>query len=99
MVETSTIPNPDLSPDRERRPPWAKPDRRRSAQHDFHRVARYTLSFRAANVMTLAKRADLRIAEMESVRRLTSLPSFTAMVVIRGQHVLFERYARDLVKS
>jgi CubicO group peptidase (beta-lactamase class C family) len=38
---------------------------------------------------------DLTIAEMETVRHFTSLPWFSAMVVIRGQHILFERYAPD----
>jgi len=45
--------------------------------------------------MTLEKRMDLQIADMESVRHLTLLPWFSAMVVIRGQHILFERYAAD----
>lgn len=53
------------------------------------------MSFRAARVMPLERRMDLRIAELEAVRHYTSLPWFSAMVVIRGQHILFERYAPD----
>jgi len=45
--------------------------------------------------MRLEKRMDLRIAELEAVRHYTSLPWFSALLVIRGQHVLFERYAPD----
>jgi hypothetical protein len=42
---------------------------------------------------------DLRIAELEEVRYHTSLPWFSAMIVIQGQHILFERYARDFGTS
>jgi CubicO group peptidase (beta-lactamase class C family) len=38
---------------------------------------------------------DLRIADLDSVRTLTTLPWFSAMIVIRGPHILFERYAPD----
>jgi CubicO group peptidase (beta-lactamase class C family) len=45
--------------------------------------------------MPLQKCMDLRIAELEAVRQLTSLPWFSAMIVVRGQYILFERYASD----
>jgi CubicO group peptidase (beta-lactamase class C family) len=49
--------------------------------------------------MVLEKRMELPIAELEAVRRLTSLPWFSAMVVIRGPYILFERYAADCGKN
>jgi hypothetical protein len=38
---------------------------------------------------------DLRIPELDTMHHLTSLPWFSAMIVIRGQHISFERYAPD----
>jgi CubicO group peptidase (beta-lactamase class C family) len=89
------IPNPDLEVFEENKSRWSHADHRRHGWHNLHKIARYGMSIRAARVMPLEKRMNLRIAELEAVRHLTSLPWFSAMVVIRGQHVLFERYAPD----
>ncbi|WP_292506512.1 serine hydrolase [Mesorhizobium sp.] len=87
--------NPDLTVNAENQTHWNQPDHRRHGFHNLHRHTRYGMSFRAARVMMLQKRMDLRIADMESVNRLTSLPWFSAMAVVRGKDVLFERYAPD----
>jgi CubicO group peptidase (beta-lactamase class C family) len=88
-------PNRDLVVGSDRRPRWNEPDHRRRGFHDLHLIAKYAESFRAARVMRLERRMDLRIAEREDVRRLTTLPWFSAMVVLRGSHILYERYAAD----
>jgi CubicO group peptidase (beta-lactamase class C family) len=49
--------------------------------------------------MRLEKRMDLGMAELDLVRQITRTPWFSGMVVIRGQHVLYERYARDFHKD
>jgi CubicO group peptidase (beta-lactamase class C family) len=90
-----TLPNPDLEIVDGNKSHWTHANHRRHGWHNLHRIARYTMSFRSERVLTLEKRMDLRIAALESVRYLTSPPWFSAMVVIRGQHVLFERYAAD----
>jgi CubicO group peptidase (beta-lactamase class C family) len=95
MSAIATFPNPDLVVVSVNKSHWTHPDHRRHGFHNLHRLARYGMSFRAAQVLRLDKRADLRIANREDVQRLTALPWFSAMVVIRGQHVLFERYAAD----
>ncbi|MSP84162.1 MAG: serine hydrolase, partial [Alphaproteobacteria bacterium] len=95
MAEVVTIPNPDLAVTHDNKARWNLPDHRRHGFHNLHTLFRYGMSFRAGRVMTLEKRMDMRIPELPEVRRLTSLPWFSAMVVIRGQHVLFERYAPD----
>ncbi|ESY28921.1 serine hydrolase [Mesorhizobium sp. LNJC391B00] len=87
--------NPDLTVNPLGQSRWNYPDYRRHGFHNLHRIARYGLSFRAARVMELQKRMDIRIAEMDSVHRLTSLPWFSAMAVVRGTELLFERYASD----
>jgi len=95
MSSVITTPNRDLEVTDGNKPRWSVADHRRRGWHQLHRIARYGLSFRAARVMTLEKRMELRIAALESVRQLTSLPWFSAMVVIRDQHILFEKYAAD----
>ncbi len=95
MEPIATIPNPDLAVGTDNKARWNLPDHRRHGFHNLHTLARYGMSFRAARVMTLSKRMDMRIPELPEVRRLTSLPWFSAMVVIRGQHILYERYAPD----
>lgn len=95
MQDVTTVPNPDLAVEHDNKANWNLPGNRRHGFHNLHRLARYTTAYRAARVMTLETQADLGIAEREDVRRLAALPWFSAMVIIRGQHVLFERYARD----
>src|SRR5712675_1900084 len=90
-----TTVNPDLEIIAGNKARWAHADHRRRGFFALHRLARYSMSFRSRSVLVLEKRMELRIAELEAVRRLTSLPSFSAMVVVRGQNIVFERYASD----
>ena len=90
-----THPNPDLMVGPERHPRWnAAPDRRHGF-HNLHRIARYTLGFRAAHVLDLRLAADLAIPARDDVRQLTGLPWFSAMAVSEGNRLLFEAYAPD----
>jgi CubicO group peptidase (beta-lactamase class C family) len=91
----STFPNVDLEIAEGNMSRWSRADQRRRGFHHLHQIARYGCSFRSARVLRLEKRMSLRIAELEGVRRLTALPWFSAMVVIQGQYVVFERYASD----
>lgn len=91
----TTIANPDLEVIQGNKARWSHADHRRWGMHNLHRIARYGLALRAARVMPLEKRADLRIAGLDAVRHFTSVPAFSAMVVVRGQYILFERYAAD----
>ncbi len=95
MTEIVTIANPDLEVSDDNKARWNMPDHRRRGFHNLHLMARYAMSLRATRVMTLTRRFDMRIAEMEAVRRFTQHPAFSALVVIRGQHVLHEAYAVD----
>jgi CubicO group peptidase (beta-lactamase class C family) len=74
---------------------WNEPAQRRRGFHNLHRIARYVQSFRAATVLGLVSAPAKAIAAREDVARLTGLPGFSAMVVARGDQVLFERYAAD----
>jgi CubicO group peptidase (beta-lactamase class C family) len=77
------------------RPGWNQPDRRRRAFHDMPGVFRYSLGFRAPEVLRLRKVVDRRIGDLESVRRLTGTPHFSGMVAVREGSILFEAYAPD----
>lgn len=95
MAETDTIPNPDLAVGAGSMPGWNQPGNRRAAFHGLQRVARYVKSFRAPRVWPLKLDMSWDIARREDVRFLTALSSFSAMVVVRDDTVLFERYAPD----
>jgi CubicO group peptidase (beta-lactamase class C family) len=99
MARTVTFSNPDLEVIEGNKSRWSHADHRRHGFHNLHRISRYGMSFRAARVMALEKRIDLRIAELEGVRYLTQLPWFSAMIAIQGQHIIFERYAADFGKD
>ena len=88
-------PNPDLAIGPDARPRWNSSAHRRHGFHNLHRIARYVHSFRAAAVLPLTLEADLAIAARDDVARLTASPWFSAMVVARGDKVLYEKYAPD----
>ena len=88
-------PNPDLTVGADHKPRWNSADGRRHGFHNLHRIARYVQSFRAADVLSLHRDTDVALAARPDVAQLTALPFFSAMVVLRGDRVLFERYAPD----
>lgn len=91
----STHPNPDLTVGPDRHPRWNAAPHRRQGFHNLHRIARYTQGFRAARVLDLRLSVDLSIPQRDDVRRLTTLPWFSAMAVIEGDRLLYEAYAPD----
>jgi CubicO group peptidase (beta-lactamase class C family) len=95
MTPIRTTPNADLAIVPGNKGHWCHADYRRHGWQNLHTIARYGMSLRSADVMSLEKSTDLRIAELEGVRHLTSLPWFSALLVVRGQKILFERYAPD----
>lgn len=88
-------PNPDLAVGADARPRWNSAPHRRHGFHNLHRLTRYASSFRAGAVLDLRLSADLSIAARDDVRRLTTSPWFSAMVVIEGNRLLYEHYAPD----
>lgn len=95
MRNIRTIPNRELAVARDNKGNWNLPEERRRSFHTLDQWSRYTISFRSESTMVLEDQADLRIAELDSVRQLTTLREFSAMVVVRGSDVLYERYAPD----
>ncbi|WP_185928377.1 serine hydrolase [Mesorhizobium sp. M6A.T.Ce.TU.016.01.1.1] len=91
----ASIPNPDLAIAADNKPRWELPDHRRHGFHNLHRIARYSLSFRAPSVMPLVKQVDWTIGERPDVARFLAMPHFSAFVVVQGNHILYEAYAPD----
>jgi CubicO group peptidase (beta-lactamase class C family) len=95
MSALVTVQNPDLLVGADNKSAWTRATDRRRGLHNLHRIARYVMSFRAAQVLPLEPHPDQRIADLPAVRHYTALPCFSAMVVVRATHILFERYAPD----
>jgi CubicO group peptidase (beta-lactamase class C family) len=88
-------PNPDLSVGPDGWTCWNSAPKRRHGFHNLHRISRYAQSYRASRVLDLSLSADLSIAAREDVRRLTTLPWFSAMAVTEGDRLIHEAYAAD----
>lgn len=87
--------NPDLSIYSDNKPRWNTPDFRRAGYHNLHNINRYGLSLRSDRILRLSKSINSRIGDLPEVARLTSAESFSAMVVVRDQTILYEKYAAD----
>jgi CubicO group peptidase (beta-lactamase class C family) len=95
MNHLRTAPNSDLDIIEGNKCRWSHADRRRHGWHNLHNIVRYSSSYRAAHTLRLQKRMDIGIAEDEALRHITSLPWFSAIVILHEQDILFERYATD----
>lgn len=91
----TTHSNPDLLVGADARPRWNSAPHRRHGFHNLHRLSRYVQSFRAKQVWDLRLSTDETIAGREDVARLCANPWFSAMVVVEGNRILYERYAPD----
>lgn len=90
-----SIANPDLVTLADNKARWNLPDHRRHGFHNLHTIARYGLSFRAPRVLPLRKEIDWTIGERPAVARLLAMPHFSAFVVVNGDRIVYEAYARD----
>ncbi len=91
----SAIPSPTLEVGPDNLSSWSRADTRRWGFHNLHSLSRFSFSVRAPAVMPLKKAADLRILDLPRVQKLTATPFFSAMAVVRGGDVIYERYAPD----
>ncbi|WP_164782296.1 serine hydrolase [Mesorhizobium sp. M7A.F.Ca.CA.001.04.1.1] len=90
-----SIANPDLDILFDNQPRWNLPDYRRRGFHNFHTTMRYAMSLRAPRALPLRKQIDWTIRERPGVARFLAMPHFSAFVVLRGERILYERYAPD----
>ncbi|MCZ6884994.1 MAG: serine hydrolase, partial [Alphaproteobacteria bacterium] len=91
----TTTANPDLVVAEGGRTRWNTPETRRWGFHNLHRISRYGLSLRSRDVLVLRRDIDRRIAELDAVRHMTGTTIFSGLAVVRGNTLLYERYAPD----
>lgn len=94
-MSISSIANPDLAIVSDNKARWNTPAHRRAGFQNLHTINRYGMSLRADEVLVLSEVFDPRIGELGAVKALTSTGIFCGMVIVRGQEVLFEKYAND----
>ena len=90
-----TYPNPDLNVTHDNKARWNQPNTRRHGYHNLYRIPRYSVSFRAANVLHLETNIEASIGMRPDVKKMTETIHFSGMVVLKGQELIFERYADD----
>ena len=90
-----SYPNPDLMVKGDHKARWMQPYNRRYSFHNFSEVTRYHQTFRSAEVMALFPDEDQRIGKLALVQELVDHPYFCGLCVVKGNRILFERYARD----
>ena len=74
---------------------WNLPHNRRASFHNLHRIVRYGFSVRAPDVLKLTSCTDERISQLDTVQKLCNADIFSAMVVLRGDQLIYEQYAPD----
>jgi CubicO group peptidase (beta-lactamase class C family) len=91
----ATFPNPDLHITQDNKARWNQPKTRRHGFHNLYRIPRYSVSFRAAKVLHLETNINASIGMRPDVKKMTETNHFSGMVVLKGQELIFERYADD----
>ena len=91
--------NSDLHADKGQYEKWNQPQNRRWSFHHLHTIVRYGFSLRAPEILPLEPRLNPEIEKFDSVRQLTTKSSFSALVALRGESVIYEKYAPDFSKT
>lgn len=74
---------------------WENGENRRFGLHHFDQIARYTMGVRPSVVRKLKKTQDLDIGEIPEVKYLTNTTAFSGLVVVKGDTIVYEKYAPD----
>ena len=90
-----TYKNPDLSITKYNLAAWAIPENRRHGFHNLYRLPRYSFSVRAPEILDLERDISVGMGFRSDVKEMTQSQSFSAMVVLKGQRLLYENYAGD----
>lgn len=92
---TTTHPNTDLVVGTDDKENWMRSENRRHGFHNLSDMCRSGWMVRAPQVLSLERSVDWRIANLDQVRTVTTLPWFSGMAVAQDQRLLFETYASD----
>jgi hypothetical protein len=87
-----TQPNPDLAVNASRLAEWNTPQRRRQSFRCLQDIHRRGLSFRAPDMLPLVTAENPAIP---AVKGLLDGPSFCALVIAQGDHIVLQRHAAD----
>ncbi len=87
--------NPDLVVTEDNKVAWSTPETRRHGFHNLYRLPRYSFSVRAPTVLKLERDIDVNINFIPDVQEMTQAESFSGMVALKGQKIIFEKYATD----
>ena len=74
---------------------WENGENRRYGLQNFEKVVRYTSSVRPTTIRKLKKSQDLNIGDLPEINNLTSTTSFSGIVIIKGDTIVYEKYAPD----
>ncbi|MDH3741708.1 MAG: serine hydrolase [Hyphomicrobiales bacterium] len=94
-MSISSFANPDLAILADNKARWNTPAHRRAGFQNLHTINRYGISLRSDEVLALSEAFDPSIGELGAVKALTGTGIFCGMIIVRGQDVLFEKYADD----
>lgn len=89
------VPNPELTVGEDNKQLWNQPAHRRWGFHNAHRLFRRAHMVRARNVFVLHPVPPDDELCHPAIDTLISHPAFSALVCVRGNEILFERYAED----
>jgi len=91
--------NQDLSIHVDNKPKWNLPKYRRHGFRNLHKINKYGMFLRSQNILDLEKNYINNINNFPSVMKMINHKSFCSLVVVRGQEILFERYADDFSEN
>lgn len=95
LKQIISYPNPDLNVTHDNKARWHQPQTRRHGFHNLYRIPRYSVSFRAAEILQLDTNIDASIGSRPDVKKLIETEHFSGMVVLKNQELIFESYADD----
>ena len=90
-----SYPNPDLNVTRDNKARWNQPKTRRHGYHNLYRIPRYSVSFRAPEILHLETNINTSIGTRPDVKKLIETEHFSGMAVLKNQELIFEAYADD----
>ncbi len=74
---------------------WENGENRRYGLQNFEKVVRYTSSVRPTAIRKLKKNQDLNVGDLSEVNYLTNTTSFSGIVIVKGDTIVYEKYAPD----
>ena len=74
---------------------WENGENRRYGLQHFEKIVRYTSGVRPTTIRKLKKSQDLNIGDLSEVNDLTSTTSFSGIVIIKGDTIVYEKYSPD----